>query len=97
MTLARRRRFLGSLLLAALLLVPALASGHHHAGSSTSPCATCVATQHSPLASAPVVRVPSGLAMVLRVQVVAHDAPIAPPLRRAAGRGPPTSLLVQGA
>jgi hypothetical protein len=97
MALARRKRLLGSLLLAALLLVPALAIGHHHATHTASPCATCMATQHSPLASTPVVVVSSGRAVILGVEAVALTLPAEPPLRRAAGRGPPSLLLVQGA
>jgi hypothetical protein len=97
MARVRRRRVLGSLLLVALLLVPALAIGHHHATHTASPCATCVATHHSPLASTPVVVVSSGRSIVVDFEAVALMLPAEPPLRRAAGRGPPSLLLVQGA
>ena len=51
-------RLSGALLFAALLLVPLVESGHSHANRDLArPCATCVATHHSPAAFAPVVAI----------------------------------------
>jgi hypothetical protein len=94
MTLLRRRfvQHVGRLLVIALLLVPLAFSGHRH--SPTQPnaadgCAICVATHHSPVASAPLIPRPVPVLPVLAVTATAVAAPfvVARPTR--SGRAPP--------
>jgi hypothetical protein len=47
-------QYAGPVLLISLLLAPIVASGHGHAAHpSAQPCATCVATHHTPVVGVP--------------------------------------------
>jgi hypothetical protein len=85
-------RVSGALLFAALLLVPLAESGHSHANRDLArPCATCVATHHSPAAIAPVVAV---AAPITRASAAAFSPTVAPARRDHSpqcGRAPPRS------
>ncbi len=98
----RRRgvRRAGSFLLALLLLVPLTLRGHRHdadRAAASRPCATCVATLHSPAVN------PAGPALASPVfQTLALAAAPAPPARRPerrqqSGRAPPAALGVHSA
>jgi len=80
---------------AALLLVPLVESGHSHAHRDLArPCATCVATHHSPAAIAPVV----AIAAPITHASAAVCSPIVAPVRRdhspRSGRAPPHPSFV---
>ncbi len=94
----RRLRYLGAIALAALLIVPVLSSGHWHAAhAATAPCAACVATQHTPVVSAPAMTTPTCVAIVTGVEAVPVQLPAGPVVGRAVSRGPPAVPVTQGA
>src|SRR5262245_39931765 len=89
-----RLRYAGALLLIALLLAPIVASAHGHTPHpSAQPCATCLATHHTPLLRALPVATVGAAPLVLEVQPVAEPRPLAPVRRSPTGRAPPSSLL----
>ena len=95
---ARQRliQYGGSLLLISLLLAPIVASGHEHAAHpSTQPCATCVATHHTPVVGVQPVVAGAFAPVVLAVERVVAPRPMVPEYRSATNRAPPSFLLVQ--
>src|SRR5262245_36870761 len=89
--------YVGSIVLIGLLLVPVVVSGHHHVGRPQGPCAACVATHHTPVASTPAVAMPAASPVVVGIDPVALIAPTAWAGRRANERGPPHGLLAEEA
>ena len=83
-------RLLSAVFFTAMLLVPLLESGHNHVDRDLAkPCATCVATHHSPALQAPVVSLEAPLALA----AVAISTTFASPIRGhhspQSGRAPP--------
>ena len=93
----QRIRIVGSLLLAAILLVPLVASGHDHATHASARCATCVATQHTPVVAGSIVPVPVTALLVLGVERERATSPGRPAVQQPTGRGPPSLLPSQAA
>jgi hypothetical protein len=90
-----RIRAAGALLMVALLtvLVGARAHAHRHFRSTRS-CATCVATEHAPLAAAaPVAMAPSDLAAVVLASTPSV-VPARPARSPRSGRAPPSAASV---
>ena len=93
----RVRRLASVFFLAALLLVPVLESGHSHVnGDLAKPCATCVVTHHSPVASAAIV---AAAAPVMLAAVAIFTTASSPVFRHhspQSGRAPPLSFSIAG-
>jgi len=94
----RALRRVGSYLAAALILVPLLLGGHRHStdlGASSTACAACVATHHSPAVWAPALPQLSPTLHGLAVSS-SHDSPLSQTYRPfKAGRAPPASSTAQ--
>jgi len=93
----RGSRLASVFFLAALLLVPLLEAGHSHGDRDLAkPCATCVATHHSPAAATPIVTASAPVALT----AVAVFASVASPVLRdhspQSGRAPPLSFSIAG-